>query len=85
MIHLAADILVQASAAAFLILLLGEWRYWVVEKAPTLISKAFDCDFCLSFWSNILVASAWLPFQELALYSYFVAVLSTAITRRLIV
>lgn len=46
-----------ALLSAFSILFIGRTgvRRWIVEHAPKLISKAFDCDFCLSFWTNLFI------------------------------
>lgn len=43
--------------SAFFILLLSKLglRDKIVLKAPLFISKAFDCGFCLSFWTSTAV------------------------------
>lgn len=48
---------VSALLSAFAILFIGKTglRRRVVERAPKLISGAFGCDFCLSFWTNLFV------------------------------
>lgn len=48
-----------ASISAFFILLLGKTglRDKIILKAPVLISKLFDCDFCLSFWTSLILAA----------------------------
>ena len=47
-----------ACIAAFGILLIGKLgiRDDIVAKAPELVSRLFDCDFCLSFWVSFNIA-----------------------------
>lgn len=74
-----------ALAAAFAILLIGKLgiRDNIIAKAPKLISQLFDCDFCLSFWTSLILAVI------LAIFFYefsilFIPMISTPITRILI-
>ena len=53
-------IICTALLAAFVILLLGKLgiRDYIVAKSPVrFISKLFDCDFCLSFWTACLITT----------------------------
>ena len=48
-----------ALAAAFIILFIDKvgLRGKVIEKCPIeLISKMFECDFCISFWTSVILA-----------------------------
>jgi len=47
-----------ALLASFIILLIGNigWREKVQIWGPKLVSKAFQCDFCLSFWICALIS-----------------------------
>lgn len=64
------DIIITALFSAFVILLITKigLRDFVIEQGPKLISKMFNCDFCLSFWVNVFVAllviscTGFLPF-----------------------
>lgn len=51
-------IVIVSLIAAFLILLITKIgiRDYVIENAPSIISKLFNCDFCLSFWVSMLVS-----------------------------
>lgn len=52
-------VICTALLAAFIILLLGKLgiRDYIVSRSPVkFISKLFDCDFCLSFWTACLIA-----------------------------
>ena len=74
-----------ALAAAFVILLIGKLgiRDSVIAKAPKLISQLFDCDFCLSFWTSVILAVILaIFFSELSIL--FIPIISTPITRILI-
>ena len=74
-----------ALAAAFAILLIGKLgiRDSIIAKAPKLISQLFDCDFCLSFWTSLILAIILaIFFNEFNIL--FIPIISTPITRILI-
>lgn len=74
-----------ALAAAFVILLIGKLgiRDNIIAKAPKLISQLFDCDFCLSFWTSLILAIILaIFFNEMSII--FIPIISTPITRILI-
>lgn len=74
-----------ALAAAFAILLIGKLgiRDNIIAKAPKLISQLFDCDFCLSFWTSLILAVILaIFFREMNIL--FIPIISTPITRILI-
>ena len=52
------DIIFLALLSAFSILLITKLglRDKAIERSPKLISEMFNCDFCLSFWTNMLIA-----------------------------
>ena len=74
-----------ALTAAFAILLIGKLgiRDNIIAKAPKLISQLFDCDFCLSFWTSVILAVILaIFFREMSII--FIPIISTPITRILI-
>ena len=55
----------------------------IIIKAPKLISQLFDCDFCLSFWTSLILAIILAIFiNEIDII--FISIISTPITRILI-
>lgn len=74
-----------ALISAFIILLITKigLRDFVIERSPKLISEMFNCDFCLSFWTNVFMTiivisyTGFLPFMA-------IPILATPITRILI-
>ena len=74
-----------ALAAAFAILLIGKLgvRDEIIIRAPKLIFQLFDCDFCLSFWTSLILAIILaIFFNEMSII--FIPIISTPITRILI-
>ena len=74
-----------ALAAAFAILLIGKLgvRDGIITRAPKLISQLFDCDFCLSFWTSLILAILLaIFFNEMSII--LIPIISTPITRILI-
>lgn len=72
-------------AAAFVILFIGKTgiRDSIIAEAPELISKLFGCDFCLSFWTSLILAIILaIFFREMSII--LVSIISTPITRILI-
>ena len=75
-----------ACIASFTIMLLEKlgMRDRIVERAPMLISKLFDCDFCLSFWVSLILAVIFtLITRELSVF-IIVPFISTPIARMLL-
>lgn len=75
-----------ACIASFTIMLLEKlgMRDRIVERAPMLISKLFDCDFCLSFWTSLILAVIFaLITRELSIF-IIVPFISTPIARMLL-
>lgn len=74
-----------AAVSAFVILLIGKigLRNWLIAITPKLISQLFDCDFCLSFWLSVILASilAIIWNEPLLL---IIPIVSTPITRILL-
>lgn len=84
-ITLLSALIYIALAAAFAILLIGKLgiRDNIIAKAPKLISQLFDCDFCLSFWTSLILAIILaIFFNEMSII--FIPIISTPITRILI-
>lgn len=74
-----------ALAAAFAILLAERLgiRDKIVAEAPKLISQLFECDFCLSFWTSLILAIILaIFFNEMSII--FIPIISTPITRILL-
>lgn len=78
-------IAVISLAAAFIILLIEKigLRNYIIATAPKLISELFECDFCLSFWTSLILAIILAIFFE-DMSILFISLLSTPITRILI-
>lgn len=74
-----------ALIAAFGILLIDKLgvRDKIILRAPKLISKLFDCDFCLSFWSSVILAIILALFYNEPIF-FIIPIVSTPITRFLI-
>ena len=77
--------LIYIALAAFAILLIGKLgvRDEIITRAPKLISQLFDCDFCLSFWTSLILAIILaIFFNEMSII--LIPIISTPITRILI-
>lgn len=74
-----------SSSAAFAILFAERLgiRDKIVAEAPKLISQLFECDFCLSFWTSLILAIILaIIFNEISII--FIPIVSTPITRILL-
>lgn len=74
-----------SSSAAFAILFVERLgiRDKIVAEAPKLISQLFECDFCLSFWTSLILAIILaIIFNEMSII--FIPIVSTPITRILL-
>lgn len=74
-----------SSSAAFAILFAERLgiRDKIVAEAPKLISQLFECDFCLSFWTSLILAIILaIIFNEMSII--FIPIASTPITRILL-
>ncbi len=74
-----------SSSAAFAILFAERLgiRDKIVAEAPKLISQLFECDFCLSFWTSLILAIILaIIFNEMSII--FIPMMSTPITRILL-
>lgn len=74
-----------SSSAAFAILFAERLgiRDKIVAEAPKLISQLFECDFCLSFWTSLILAIILaIIFDEMSII--FIPIVSTPITRILL-
>lgn len=93
MLVILCDTAAAALLAAFALLFIGRFevsdgvsiRRWVIIHAPRLVSEAFSCDFCLSWWTCLAICLAVWPFSGAAFWqASAVPVLATPITRFLI-
>lgn len=77
--------IIIACISAFIILFAGKtgMRDEIIARAPKLISQLFDCDFCLSFWTSLILAIILaIFFGEMSII--LIPIVSTPITRILI-
>lgn len=74
-----------ALAAAFVVLLMKKWGIaeWYQVHGGDFMSKLFSCDFCMSFWSAVVICAALAAVFN-APMMYFVPILSTPITRMIV-
>lgn len=74
-----------ALIASFIILLIGKLgiRDRIIVKAPKLISQLFECDFCLSFWTSLILAVILAVISK-EMSILLIPIASTPITRILI-
>lgn len=77
--------IIIALLSCFVILFIEKigYRELMQVRAPKLISELFSCDFCLSWWINLIIT---LSFCVMACEWHFIfcAVVATPITRRLL-
>jgi len=80
------NIITLALGATFILLFIQKIgvREWVQIHGPKLISKLFNCDFCLSFWICVVLSIIFYTFVckeiEVVLYPF----LATPLVRILI-
>ena len=77
--------IIIALFSCFIILFIEKigYRELMQVRAPKLISELFSCDFCLSWWINLIIT---LVFCVMECEWYFIccAVAATPITRKLL-
>lgn len=78
-------VVIVALLSAFALTLLRKWGIieWLQVHGNNLISKLANCDFCLSFWSGLIISLLFIVIVgdlELALIPFC----STMITRNLL-
>lgn len=58
MIDFLVSVILIGLACSFVLTLAGKWRIieWLQMHGTELISKAANCRFCLSWWTNLLVS-----------------------------
>lgn len=84
--NLVAMAVITACIASFIILLIGKLglRDLIIAKARVKIfSELFDCDFCLSFWTTLILAGILAIIFGQPIY-LLIPLMSTPITRILI-
>ena len=84
-IYFVSIAIIVACISAFIILFAGKTgiRNEIIARAPKLISQMFGCDFCLSFWTSLILAIILaIFFGEMSVI--FIPIISTPITRILI-
>lgn len=76
---------VMASLSAFVLLLLVKWKVieWMQVHGNDFLSKMANCDFCLSWWVNV-VLSVILFAVTLEVTVLAIPFVSTMLTRKLI-
>ena len=77
--------IIIALFSCFVILFIEKigYRELMQVRAPKLIAELFSCDFCLSWWTNLIVALVFCV-MEGELYFICLAVAATPITRKLL-
>lgn len=72
--------------SAFMILLITKLgiREKIQVFGPKLISKAFSCDFCLAFWTNLILSVIFYIFVYASAKLIICVALATVITRKMI-
>lgn len=81
---LVATVLI-ASFAAFLLILLAKWKVieWIQVHGNDFFAKMANCDFCLSWWMNVILAVEFaLTLGDCSLL--VVPLFGTMITRKLL-
>lgn len=84
-IYFVSIAIIIACVSAFIILFAGKTgiRDEIIARAPKLISQMFGCDFCLSFWTSLILAIILaIFFGEMSII--LIPIVSTPITRILI-
>lgn len=78
-------VIIIALISAFVILFITKvgLRDFVIERSPKLISKMFNCDFCLSFWTNVFMTIIVISYTDFLPFMA-IPILATPITRILI-
>lgn len=78
-------IILTAFLAAFIILFIDKigLRDKIIQEAPKLISELFSCDFCLSFWTAVLITVFVVSISGNSMLC-FIPLFSTPLTRILI-
>lgn len=85
LIVLAIESMMIAMVTSFTVGLLGKMgiREYVIVKAPKLISRAFECDFCLCWWI-CLMFSCLIAIRMMDISILLCSVLGTPIARKFI-
>ena len=80
------NIVSLALLSSFMILLITKigLREYAQTFGPKLISKMFNCGFCLSFWCNVLLSFIFSIFVFEGLEFLLCPLLATPITRKMI-
>jgi hypothetical protein len=85
MLELLLNVVVIALLATFAILVMEKTgaRQYLTERSPRLISEMFQCSFCLSFWTAVIISvMLGLLFRDVRFFA--APFLSAPITRMLL-
>lgn len=79
------SIILIALASAFVLTLAYKWGVieWMQVHGDKIISQMANCDFCLSFWSNVIVCMVVMFFVDDVTVG-LAPLFSTMITRKLL-
>jgi|WetSurMetagenome_2_1015567.scaffolds.fasta_scaffold35696_2 hypothetical protein len=80
------NIVYSSLISAYLIALISKinLRNLIIERVPSkLISELFSCDFCLSFWVNLLI-SIMITIYTKDIRNLLICIFATPITRILL-
>lgn len=77
--------LMSALVSAFALLLVKKWKIheWVQLRAPLFFAEMFRCDFCLSWWFNVICCIAVVITMKDITY-IIMPFMATPITRKFI-
>lgn len=77
--------IIIALFSCFVILFIEKigYRELMQVRAPKLIAELFSCDFCLSWWINLIITSIFCV-MECEWYFICCAIAATPITRKLL-
>lgn len=78
-------VLIAASFSTFLLMLAVKWKMveWIQVHGNDFFSKLANCDFCLSWWANVIVCFAAFVVLRDKMW-LLVPFVSTMISRKLI-
>lgn len=71
--------------AAFVLLLLGKWGFidWLVIHGNNLLSQMAQCQFCLSWWANVILTILLCVYvQDFSAHYILIPFVATPITRK---
>lgn len=87
MVNFICHIFVVALVAAFILTLLYKWEVveYIQVRGCRLLSKMAHCNFCLSWWTCVVVVATLVALDKMELFNgILVAVCATPITKKIV-